>query len=1854
MRIILSLLLIQMSFTVDAANFYWVNGSGLWSDFANHWSTTSGGNVFRANPPTQADNVFFDTNSFTGPSDSVDLEISGGDCLSLDFTGANNPVITGNGALNIYGSFIIHANVDWNLNANINFNSNASGNIIDVLGADFRNYLNYYPQINFNGTGTWDFQSDIDMYDTALYSGEIYVWSGIVNTNNHHMRYTRFTCVNGLFNLGTSLVECWTWNATHGIDADSAIIKADRYLRGGWNQYYNIVETKDVSGDTCTFNSVISEIARGNQNQFINLILQANQTEISGDGNHFTKVTVTASPNLLIAGNHTYDTLLINPGAIVTLNDMQTITNLFQADGNCSNLTELNGSYQAVIQKAGGNVVLNNAIIRNVSFTGASFTANNSFRQGNVSGITINNPVTRNLYWVGNGGNWNDVAHWSNSSGGPSGVCIPSLNDNVFIDVNSFSSAGDTIKFIRPINYCKNLNFTGANNPCIGGQSDLVIAGSFLAPTAVRSKLYGFFRFETTTTGNIIDASGFRVDSAAFHNFEFQGGGSWELQSDFIIDTMIQCCSIVSLDSGILYTRGHTIKCREFRLSGGEIHLSTSIVNVNYFGHVYNNYPCIVFGDTSTINALYFSGGTGNGYFNVNADRIDGDSCIFNDVLGNELHTTNSSYHNALLGGSWNRINGAGNTFNKLSIATPGLECNYANTFDSLVINVGGEVVLDDTISVNSYLSVNGTCSGPIIIRGATQAFVYKNGGSVILNYVHLNLLHFFGATFTANNSFDLGLATGITINNAPQQNLYWVGGGGSWSDSTHWSATSGGPGGYCLPTPNSDVFFDSNSFTSPFDTVKAYSSLINCRSINTTGANQPVFFFYYALNIYGSIIMPSPVTLNFPGTEIYFRSTTPEIINAAGARFDTTYYPTFNFYGGSTIDLQSDLRLDTIGTNNGGYIFENGSGSFRTNGYKLFCRELRTNSGSIYLDTSTVVVDSWNRQNIFYADADSAKFITTGQFQGKNHDAYRDVKAVLIDCDSCTFNDVEVSMLTISHTTIHNALFPTGGTISGIGNVFNKLNAGGYSMDLGGTQDFDSIVLNVDPSVASFNTGMIVSVNDTQNVYSYFQADGLCSRLVELKNGTLNYLVGGNINFNYMKLANMKFIGATFTATNSLSSGIVTGITVNSTSARNLYWVNGSGELQDSLHWSGTSGGPGGECPPTATDTLYFDANSFSAPGDTLRYWNYFNEFGTMNFTGANKPVLTNLGTNPFLKINGSLIVPDTLQVVALDFINMNSTAPGNVLNLAGLQCVGSRSPFIQFDGIGGKWDLQSDIRLDLSLLGGTIEVTNGELNCNDRYIQCTGFTSSPGGTASFHNSSILCSYWSTISGHIVADSTDITSLSYFTAGTHNSYFDVTVAERLDGDSSTFRDVRVSDLYAGNSFFRNVVLLDTAVSLVGANNSFVKLTVASSTFNLYSNEVFDTLILNQPGMNVTLFGRQDINSYFYIASDPLNPVSLSGQDTLNYPDTLCVDFLSIQNINTVGGPFYAGVHSTDLGGNSGWLFSSCVPQYSNVWPGDANYDLTVDNNDLLYIGIAFSDTGFIRPSATINWIAQPCLDWYYTFSNGINEKRADSDGDGIISYSDTNAVLINYGMTHPFRIANPPIIQNSVGADFFLVVPPGNIPPGTQISVPIVLGTTTNPANNLYGIAFTINYDPAMVVAGSVTIDFSNSWIDNGNNHLNILKDFSSSGKCEVAFTRIDNINVSGNGIIGVLNFTVPNTSGGFLNLNLSKTNALSNSLVEIPIVENSDSTLINGIKENYDQSIIVYPNPSKDFVIIKLENIGKSRIRLINLNGQVIREVDTDKQQIEINHQTLEKGMYFLNMTTRDKVIVRKVIFE
>ena len=89
--------------------------------------------------------------------------------------------------------------------------------------------------------------------------------------------------------------------------------------------------------------------------------------------------------------------------------------------------------------------------------------------------------------------------------------------------------------------------------------------------------------------------------------------------------------------------------------------------------------------------------------------------------------------------------------------------------------------------------------------------------------------------------------------------------------------------------------------------------------------------------------------------------------------------------------------------------------------------------------------------------------------------------------------------------------------------------------------------------------------------------------------------------------------------------------------------------------------------------------------------------------------------------------------------------------------------------------------------------------------------------------------------------------------------------------------------------------------------------------------------------------------------------------------------------------------------------------------------------------------------------------------------------------------------------------------------------------------------------------------------------------------------------------------------------------------------------VIEYPASTKV--IENDLDNIIQLFPNPTKGMVEIK-SNIDVKEISISDVNGKVIKTLTNDKS-IDMSH--LSKGVYFLNVTTKDdKVIIKKVVKE
>ena len=86
--------------------------------------------------------------------------------------------------------------------------------------------------------------------------------------------------------------------------------------------------------------------------------------------------------------------------------------------------------------------------------------------------------------------------------------------------------------------------------------------------------------------------------------------------------------------------------------------------------------------------------------------------------------------------------------------------------------------------------------------------------------------------------------------------------------------------------------------------------------------------------------------------------------------------------------------------------------------------------------------------------------------------------------------------------------------------------------------------------------------------------------------------------------------------------------------------------------------------------------------------------------------------------------------------------------------------------------------------------------------------------------------------------------------------------------------------------------------------------------------------------------------------------------------------------------------------------------------------------------------------------------------------------------------------------------------------------------------------------------------------------------------------------------------------------------------------------------STVVLGASEVTDfKHVVVYPNPAKNILNIKVPNTQKFEIRLMDATGKMII-VDEDKTQLDVSR--VKNGVYYLILKTAKQSLMESVIIN
>ncbi|MDR0230979.1 MAG: hypothetical protein LBI82_02545, partial [Dysgonamonadaceae bacterium] len=647
----------------------------------------------------------------------------------------------------------------------------------------------------------------------------------------------------------------------------------------------------------------------------------------------YNKITFSAgSGSISTTAGITTKELIINSEAEYVFSNTTTVNNRLEIKPQrCGGMIQVtNGT---IAMGAGSTVVAENLLLTNNTITGGTFTATNSVDKGGNSGWNFSN-TPKTLYWVGGTGDWNDISHWANSSGGAAGSgCIPALLDNVVFNGTSGLSGSQTVSVPAGYHaYCNNMTWTGTGTPVLKITDEpntrLYIGGSLelaLGMTIDNSE------FNRTVYTNItsIDRRGIYFVSTRNSPYETirtngveimgtvsfisgapgtTGSGGWVFQDDWAGTACIY------FERGSLNTNGKALTATWFRSTVG-----TRTLNIA--------------GSTITLNDAWSYYGTGSNFL-TNAETANSLIKIILPDYGDGLYYANNSPICGFQGKAGEKYNNLDfsvayplyawdlspsrtvreGIFNKITLSSNSLEVDpilgSGIQTDSLILTgiQGAIFTLSDNITVNKYLESPQGCGLPSILRSSsTTSRTITMGGlgdpdprmnvkmkNTVINNVKITGGPIpLGGYYAEDCDLEIGTETGWNpVSSAGNKRYYWVGGNGDWNEIEHWSDRSDGPGSvFCTPpSAINTVVFDHNSFKANNCVVTISDSRAKCDSMLWVGtvSETPKLLLSRdrnsKLTVWGSMLLQQNMTVS--GTdepsygyhsEINFKSQRPK-----------------------------------------------------------------------------------------------------------------------------------------------------------------------------------------------------------------------------------------------------------------------------------------------------------------------------------------------------------------------------------------------------------------------------------------------------------------------------------------------------------------------------------------------------------------------------------------------------------------------------------------------------------------------------------------------------------------------------------------------------------------------------------------------------------------------------------------------------------------------------------------------------------------------------------------------------------------------------------------------------------------
>lgn len=486
--------------------------------------------------------------------------------------------------------------------------------------------------------------------------------------------------------------------------------------------------------------------------------------------------------------------------------------------------------------------------------------------------------------------------------------------------------------------------------------------------------------------------------------------------------------------------------------------------------------------------------------------------------------------------------------------------------------------------------------------------------------------------------------------------------GTGNWSDTAHWSASSGGVGGASVPTSVDNVIFDANSSPASY-VVTLNTTARSCLSFtasapaagNLTLAGAQTLNIFANMTLYAGMIWTASGSLNFASTS------TGRTVTTAG------------------VSIASSVNLTGIG---GGWTMQDAftctggftqtRGNWNQNGFTLTCGFYFNNNSNARTYTMT-----------------GASLVVIG-----------------------TSNGILWNTSTLTNLTLNN----TGSTVDMRTSYFTSntiafpltVSAGAWpfvNLTMSNGAGYGNLTITTPPTVSG---AMVFVGNNANNQRMFVRSSVRGTQRDFTCNGTISIT---NCDFEDIELTGSAAPGA---GTSVGDCGGNAGITF--TAPVNRFWVGNGGDIFDTNHWSTISGGGSGASFPLPQDSAFFDANSFSLAGQSITFVGSEEiRLGSIDFTGVtNSPIFDNDNVTNFY--GSATFVGMTFG----GFSDLNMCGRGNFTLAQGGISNGSSW---NFDSITGNYQLTSQFGGGAST--PFIFVISGGFDANDQNVTCSQFNS-------------------------------------------------------------------------------------------------------------------------------------------------------------------------------------------------------------------------------------------------------------------------------------------------------------------------------------------------------------------------------------------------------------------------------------------------------------------------------------------------------------------------------------------------